>query len=81
MKGQNIGLIIIALAVGLAFLSWFLAYSWGFWWGSKLIENRDPNPVAKEGVYSGGDVIVIFFSLVIAGFNLSQLSPAYKKII
>jgi hypothetical protein len=30
--------------------------------------------------YTGGDVLVIFFSILMAGFNLSQLTPSMKKI-
>ena len=30
--------------------------------------------------YKAGDVLIIFFSVLMAGFNLSQLTPAIKKV-
>jgi len=30
--------------------------------------------------YGAGDVLVVFFSILMAGFNLSQLTPSIKKI-
>jgi ATP-binding cassette subfamily B (MDR/TAP) protein 1 len=30
-------------------------------------------------VYSAGDVLVIFFSIIMGGMNLSQLTPCLKK--
>ena len=38
-----------------------------------------PEDVAKQ-TYTAGDVLVVFFSVVIGGFNLSQFSPSLKKI-
>ncbi len=32
------------------------------------------------GVYSAGNVITVFFAVLVGCFNLSQLSPALKKI-
>jgi hypothetical protein len=57
------------------------SYSFGFWYGSKCILNTNdcPSSVAKQ-TYTAGDVLVVFFSVLMAGFNLSQLTPAFKKI-
>jgi ATP-binding cassette subfamily B (MDR/TAP) protein 1 len=30
--------------------------------------------------YTAGDVLVVFFSVLMAGFNLTQLTPSLKKI-
>ena len=38
-----------------------------------------PQEVANQ-TYTAGDVLVIFFSIVMASFNLSQINPALKKI-
>lgn len=58
-----------------------LSYSLGFWYGSKcVLGTRDcPRDVARQ-TYTAGDVLVVFFSVVMGGFNLSQLTPAFKKI-
>lgn len=42
------------------------------------IENC-PYSVSQQ-VYTVGDVLVVFFSLVMASFNVGQISPALKKI-
>ncbi|CAF1145696.1 unnamed protein product [Adineta ricciae] len=55
-------------------LVWFLiycAYALGFWYGAKLI--RD------EG-YNIGNVIIVFFSIIIAVFNLGQASPHFQAL-
>ena len=57
------------------------SYSLGFWFGSRCILNTEncPAGVARQE-YDAGDVITVFFCVIIPGFNLSQLTPAYKKI-
>jgi len=57
------------------------SYSLGFWYGSKCILNTNdcPSDVSKQN-YTAGNVLVVFFSVVMAGFNLSQLTPAFRKI-
>jgi ABC-type multidrug transport system fused ATPase/permease subunit len=57
------------------------SYSFGFWYGSKCILNTNdcPYEVSKQN-YTAGNVLVVFFSVVMAGFNLSQLTPAFRKI-
>lgn len=57
------------------------SYSLGFWYGSRCVlqaDNCDPD-ISKQK-YTTGDVLVVFFSVLMAGFNLSQLTPAFKKI-
>ncbi|CAF3502579.1 unnamed protein product [Rotaria sp. Silwood1] len=53
---------------------WFFiycAYSLGFWYGAKLI---------REEGYNIGDVIIVFFSIIIAIFNLGQASPHFQAL-
>ena len=38
-----------------------------------------PENVSKQ-TYTAGDVLVVFFSVLIGGFNLSQFSPSLQKI-
>ena len=57
------------------------SYSLGFWYGSKCVTGGEGCTEEVSGkIYSAGDVLVVFFSIVMAGFNLSQLTPALKKI-
>jgi hypothetical protein len=59
----------------------FASYSFGFWYGSKCILNTEncPKSISKQ-TYTAGSVLVVFFSVLMSGFNLSQLTPAFKKI-
>jgi ATP-binding cassette subfamily B (MDR/TAP) protein 1 len=55
----------------------FASYSLGFWYGGKLISDREPNNSGL--VYSAGDVIVVFFTILTGGFNISQITPCLQK--
>ncbi|CAF3084747.1 unnamed protein product [Rotaria sp. Silwood2] len=53
---------------------WFFiycAYALGFWYGAKLI---------REEGYNIGNVIIVFFSIIIAIFNLGQASPHFQAL-
>ncbi|CAF4425289.1 unnamed protein product, partial [Rotaria magnacalcarata] len=53
---------------------WFLiygAYALAFWYGAKLI---------REDHYNIGDVFIVFFSIIIAVFNLGQASPHIQAL-
>ena len=65
------------LAMGSVFLAMFGMYALGFFVGSIFINNKVNNPVTDEP-YSGGDVLTVFFSLVMAGFTFAQAAPAVK---
>lgn len=42
----------------------------------------DNCPVETTGErYTAGDVLVVFFSVLMAGFNLTQLGPSMEKIV
>lgn len=58
------------------------SYALGFWYGSHCVEGTGSCPPHLNGdtTYTAGDVLVIFFSVIMAGFMLSQLSPSLKKI-
>lgn len=69
------------MGVGLLFLVILCEYSLGFWFGSHCVEGSSICPVSLTGEkYTGGTVLTIFFSILMAGFNLSQLTPALAKI-
>lgn len=58
------------------------SYGLGFWFGSNCVEDTSscPSSLNNGRKYSTGDVLVIFFSILMAGFNMTQLTPAIKKI-
>ena len=72
----------MGLGIGGIFLVMLASYSLGFWYGSRCILNTSncPSDISRQK-YTAGDVLVVFFSVVMAGFNLSQLTPAFKKIV
>ena len=71
----------LGLGMGAIFFVMLASYSLGFWYGSRCILNTAncPSGVARQS-YTAGDVLVVFFSVIIGGFTLGQLSPAFKKV-
>jgi ATP-binding cassette subfamily B (MDR/TAP) protein 1 len=72
----------LGIGLGALFLTMLWSYGLGFWFGSHCVEDTSSCPSSLNGgsAYSAGDVLVIFFSILMAGFNLSQLTPSIKKI-
>ncbi len=69
------------MAIGSIFLAEFLTYTFGFWYGSHCIEQSVICPEGVSGqTYTAGDVVTIFFIILIAGYNFSQVPPSMKKI-
>jgi len=64
-------------AVGFIFLAMFSIYALGFYVGAVFIKNETYNPVS-EGPYKVGDVLTIFFSILMASFVPSQAAPCVK---
>lgn len=57
------------------------SYALGFWYGSRcVIEASNCSRDVSNQDYSAGDVVVVFFSVVMGGFTLTQLTPSFKKI-
>ncbi|KAK3589575.1 hypothetical protein CHS0354_043029 [Potamilus streckersoni] len=54
------------VAVGIVWLVIFCAYALGFWYGAKLI---------REENYSIGNVMIVFFSVLIGAFSLGHAAP------
>ena len=75
-KGLKFGFF-AALALGIMSFSMLAAHALGFWYGSNCVEN---NSHCSGDHYEAGDVLIIFFSVLMAALNLSQLSPSIKKI-
>jgi ATP-binding cassette subfamily B (MDR/TAP) protein 1 len=69
------------MGIASIFFVMLASYSLGFWYGSKCILSTKDCPYSVSNQhYTAGDVLVVFFSVVMAGFNLSQLTPAFEKI-
>lgn len=68
--------------MGCLFFSILSSYALGFWYGSLCVEGASGcSPDLNGGSkYSAGDVLIVFFSVLMAGFNLSQLTPAIRKV-
>lgn len=66
-----------ALALGVMSFSMLGAHALGFWYGSNCVEGNSHCPNEH---YEAGDVLIVFFSVLMAALNLSQLSPSIKKI-
>jgi ABC-type multidrug transport system fused ATPase/permease subunit len=60
----------------------FASYGLGLWFGSNCIEDTIicPSYLNRGNKYQAGDVLTIFFIVLIIGFNFTQLTPSLKKI-
>ena len=58
------------------------SYALGFWFGSRCVMGSDECRIitTEDTSYKTGDVLVVFFSLLMAGFNLNQIGPSLEKI-
>lgn len=56
-------------------------YALGFWFGSHCINTTERcEPWIARQEYSSGTVFTVVFSIIIVGFNISQLPTALRKI-
>jgi len=61
-------------AIGMVFFSKMGAYALGFWYGSVLIDNGTTNAITGEP-YDTGDVLAVFFSILIGSQAIAQITP------
>eukprot|EP00049_Salpingoeca_infusionum_P008659 m.143059 g.143059 ORF g.143059 m.143059 type:complete len:1275 (+) comp14078_c0_seq2:641-4465(+) len=59
----------MGLGMGFVFFVMFASYAVAFWYGSSLV---------SKGEMTAGDVIITFFSVIIAAMSLGQASPALE---
>ena len=59
------------LGMGLVFFVLFSMYAVAMWYGSVLVRESD---------YTGGEVITVFFAILIGGFSLGQAAPNIAAI-
>ncbi|KAG7282167.1 hypothetical protein CRUP_034914 [Coryphaenoides rupestris] len=57
------------IAMGFTFLVIYLSYSLAFWYGTTLV---------LSGEYTIGDVLIVFFTVLIGAFSLGQTSPNFQ---
>jgi ABC-type multidrug transport system fused ATPase/permease subunit len=69
------------LGIAGIFFVMLASYSLGFWYGSRCILGQTdcPRSVSRQD-YTAGSVLTVFFSIIMGGFNVSQLTPAFKKV-
>ena len=71
--------LLIGFGLSMMFFFLFLDYSLAFYWGSRLVGNQTFND-NTQAPYKMGDVMTIFFAIMIGGFSLGQAGPALKAI-
>ena len=70
----------VGFGIGTLFFAMLTTYSLGFWFGSHCVQGSSVCMNDANSRYTAGDTLVIFFSILMAGFNFSQVTPALKKI-
>ncbi|XP_033108642.1 ATP-dependent translocase ABCB1-like [Anneissia japonica] len=65
-KGQLTG-----ISMGVTMFIMFCSYALAFWYGPRMI---------VDGKISGGDVIVVFFSVLVGSFGLGTMAPHLSNI-
>ncbi|XP_043821901.1 ATP-dependent translocase ABCB1 isoform X2 [Dromiciops gliroides] len=71
-EAKNMGIkkaITANISIGVAFLLIYASYALAFWYGTTLI-------ISKE--YSIGQVLTVFFSVLIGAFSIGQASPSIE---
>ena len=71
--------LMIGFGLGLMFFFMFLDYALAFFYGAKLVGEDEYNS-NKGAPYNVGDVMTIFFAIMIGGFALGQAGPSIKAI-
>lgn len=67
------------LGFGLTYFFFFCSYALSFWYGGKLIADRTYNSKSKAD-WQAGDVVSVFFAVVIGGFALGQAQPGMTAL-
>ncbi|EKX31804.1 hypothetical protein GUITHDRAFT_122008 [Guillardia theta CCMP2712] len=69
-----------ALGMGVVLSTTLLPYALGLWFGSWLISHGITN--SRTGLlYSAGDVMLVFFAIVLGGFSLGQVGPCVQAFM
>ena len=68
-----------AFAFGISYCSFGITYCLGFWTGGAFVKSGTINPVTDEP-YQVGDVLTIFFAIMIGSFTFATVGPAMKSV-
>eukprot|EP00735_Rhodelphis_limneticus_P009657 TRINITY_DN2844_c0_g1::TRINITY_DN2844_c0_g1_i9::g.6201::m.6201 TRINITY_DN2844_c0_g1::TRINITY_DN2844_c0_g1_i9::g.6201 ORF type:complete len:1338 (+),score=413.75,sp/Q8T9W4/ABCB3_DICDI/45.24/0.0,sp/Q8T9W4/ABCB3_DICDI/39.70/2e-124,ABC_membrane/PF00664.18/2.1e-58,ABC_membrane/PF00664.18/1.3e-46,ABC_tran/PF00005.22/3.8e-36,ABC_tran/PF00005.22/1e-33,AAA_21/PF13304.1/0.18,AAA_21/PF13304.1/0.35,AAA_21/PF13304.1/2.8,AAA_21/PF13304.1/0.0015,SMC_N/PF02463.14/12,SMC_N/PF02463.14/8.5e-05,SMC_N/PF02463.14/39, len=66
------------IGVGCMFFSIFASYALAFWYGGKLIADEATN--SQGDVYSGGDVMIVFFGVLIGAMSMGNAGPPIQSV-
>ena len=69
--------ILAGCSIGFFFMAMFGIYALGFYVSAVFIQHQVYNPVSK-GPYLVGDVLTVFFSILMASFAPGQVAPCVK---
>ena len=70
------------VGTGLFFMIQYLAFSFGFWYGTQCIAGNSHCPVSVTGsVYTPGDATIVFFAMFVGSFNFMSLTPNVLAIM
>lgn len=70
------------LGTGLFFFIQYCAFSFGFWYGTHCVAGSYRcSTSVTGGVYTPGDVTIVFFALFVGSFNFMQLLPNVTAIL
>jgi ATP-binding cassette, subfamily B (MDR/TAP), member 1 len=68
----------VGLSLGFMMFAMFIDYAIAFYYGSVIIEKNYTNRT-YDRPYTVGDVIVIFFAIMIGGFSMGQAAPCIEN--
>ncbi|XP_065929444.1 ATP-dependent translocase ABCB1 isoform X3 [Magallana gigas] len=63
--------ITVGFSMGIIYFIVFSVYGFGFWYGAKMVREDDD--------YNPGNVLIVFFSIMIAAFSLGYATPPLGK--
>ncbi len=72
-------IILAGLGFAAEYSMFMLTYGFGYWFGSHCVEGS--SICNSNQTYTVGNVIAIFFIIMIIGWNVSQFAPTLKKIV
>lgn len=68
-----------AFGMGYIEFVWAGTNAAALYYGMTLVYNEEKNTSTGE-IWTGGDIIIVFFTILIGGFSIGQLEPATKAI-
>ncbi|CAM9118169.1 unnamed protein product, partial [Heterosigma akashiwo] len=71
----------LGAGTGLLFACNFFIYALGYWYGSHLRANQLQDGCAEDdSCISGGDIITVFFSVLMGSMSMGQASPGFQAV-